>query len=235
MSAIDSLLIFNEAYVFNSAAATSVTSAIIDLLGDQPSSVSYTGSTGYGASTPLGSYGYGAGYKGIFFLITAPTLFTTITSIAASLQTSDTYSGTLATGTLTYPETLWTGQTQTITKSVFGGTANIAAYAAGTTYSAGQVVVSSSVYYISLVNSNTGNTPASSPTQWAVLPAAAYSVGAHYPYQPYFVPFNRVKRYLQVVYTIVGPSSSEVGSLTARLSEQLEALNWANYPVAQVL
>ena len=232
MSAIDNLLTFNENYVFNSASATSVTSAIIDLQGDQPSSVSYTGSTGYGASTPLGAYGYGAGYKGVFFLITAPVLFTTITSIAAALQTSDTYSGTLATGTLTNPETLWTGQTQTIANSAIGLQG---AYAGGTTYAAGQVVTYSSIVYISLVSSNTGNTPSSSPSKWAVLPAAAYSAGAHYPYQPYFLPFNRCKRYLQVAYTVAGPSPSEAGSLTARLSEELEALNWANYPVVQVL
>lgn len=42
----------------------------------------------------------------------------------------------------------------------------IAAYAAGTTYAIGDLVLSVSVVYESLVNSNTGNTPASSPTQW---------------------------------------------------------------------
>ena len=40
------------------------------------------------------------------------------------------------------------------------------AYAGGTTYAAGQTVVSVGIYYISLVNSNTGNTPATSPTFW---------------------------------------------------------------------
>ena len=238
MSAIDNLLQFNENTVFNSSSATSVTSAIIDLQGDQAGSLSYSGSTGYGANTPSGAYGYGAGYRGLFFIITAPVLFTTITSITAALQTSDSYTGTLATGTLTGltgsagPEIIWQGQTQTIANSAIGAQG---AYGAGTTYVIGNVVTSSSIVYISLVGSNTGNTPASSPTKWSPLPAAAYSVGAQYPYQPYFLPYNRVKRYLQVVYTVVSPSPSEVGSLTARLTNTLEAINFAAYPVSQVL
>lgn len=41
-----------------------------------------------------------------------------------------------------------------------------AAYAAGTTYATGNKVISAGRVYRSLVDSNTGNTPASSPTQW---------------------------------------------------------------------
>lgn len=40
------------------------------------------------------------------------------------------------------------------------------AYAAGTTYAKADLVSYSGAYYVSLVNSNTGNTPSSSPSQW---------------------------------------------------------------------
>lgn len=43
---------------------------------------------------------------------------------------------------------------------------NIAAYNPSTSYSAGQNVKSGGLYYKSLVGSNVGNNPASSPTQW---------------------------------------------------------------------
>jgi len=52
------------------------------------------------------------------------------------------------------------------------GAANfVGDYSAGTTYSQGQCVLSSSVRYVSRVNSNIGNTPASSPTQWLNITA----------------------------------------------------------------
>ena len=41
-------------------------------------------------------------------------------------------------------------------------------YAAGTTYAAGDLITSSSIMYESLVSSNKGHTPASSPTYWLV-------------------------------------------------------------------
>ncbi|MBL7738714.1 MAG: hypothetical protein JNK14_05805 [Chitinophagaceae bacterium] len=44
----------------------------------------------------------------------------------------------------------------------------ISAYAAGTTYAKGDLVLSSGIVYESKVNSNVGNTPDSSPTQWLV-------------------------------------------------------------------
>jgi len=47
-------------------------------------------------------------------------------------------------------------------------------YAAGTTYSLGQVAVSGGTIYRSLVDGNIGNTPSTSPTQWA-----AYAGGAN--------------------------------------------------------
>lgn len=45
-------------------------------------------------------------------------------------------------------------------------------YAGGTTYAAGDVVSSSDVLYTSLQASNTGNTPASSPTYWKAILAS---------------------------------------------------------------
>jgi hypothetical protein len=46
------------------------------------------------------------------------------------------------------------------------------AYSAGATYATGQAVSSAGASYISLINSNVGNNPASSPTQWGLLAAA---------------------------------------------------------------
>lgn len=45
----------------------------------------------------------------------------------------------------------------------------LSAYAGGTTYSKGDLVTSGGTTYFSRVNSNTGNTPASSPTQWGAF------------------------------------------------------------------
>jgi len=43
---------------------------------------------------------------------------------------------------------------------------DIGDYAAGTTYSINEIVLDSSIYYVSLQDSNTGNTPASKPLYW---------------------------------------------------------------------
>lgn len=51
------------------------------------------------------------------------------------------------------------------------GCSSTVAYSSGTTYSIGQCVISSGIIYISIVNSNLGNTPASSPTDWSGLAA----------------------------------------------------------------
>ena len=45
-------------------------------------------------------------------------------------------------------------------------------YAGGTTYTKGQSVLYSSKFYLSLVDSNTGNTPDSSPSQWVEIVGA---------------------------------------------------------------
>ena len=55
------------------------------------------------------------------------------------------------------------------TNTILVGNAFQGTYSAGTTYSLGQSVLSAGKYYVSLVNSNTGNTPASSPSQWSEL------------------------------------------------------------------
>ena len=49
------------------------------------------------------------------------------------------------------------------------------AYAAGTTYDEGDYVTSGGKYYISLLGSNTGNTPASSATYWEEIEAAVWT------------------------------------------------------------
>jgi len=64
--------------------------------------------------------------------------------------------------TVTYP-ILWSGQQYKICDWNLTPTA----YNAGFTYSVGALVTSASITYISRVAGNMGNTPASSPTQWA--------------------------------------------------------------------
>ena len=58
---------------------------------------------------------------------------------------------------------LWSGQQYRICNWNLTPTA----FNAGTTYGIGDLVTSVSITYVSRVNSNVGNTPASSPTQWA--------------------------------------------------------------------
>lgn len=57
-------------------------------------------------------------------------------------------------------------------KSILVGNNFKGTYSAGTTYLVGESVLSSSKYYVSLVNANTGNTPASSPVQWSEIAGA---------------------------------------------------------------
>lgn len=57
-------------------------------------------------------------------------------------------------------------------KSIAVGNDFQGTYSAGTTYTTGQSVVYSDVYYLSLVDSNTGNTPDSSPSQWQEIPTS---------------------------------------------------------------
>lgn len=59
------------------------------------------------------------------------------------------------------------------TKTISVGNAFQGAYSAGTTYTTGQSVLYSDLFYLSLVDSNTGNTPDSSPSQWVEIVGAA--------------------------------------------------------------
>ena len=50
-------------------------------------------------------------------------------------------------------------------------------YSAGTTYTTGQSVLYSELFYLSLVDSNTGNTPDTSPSQWVQIVGSAAGGG----------------------------------------------------------
>ncbi len=70
-----------------------------------------------------------------------------------------------------------------------------AAYASGTTYAAGAVVTYNSLPYLSLVGSNVGNTPSSSPADWAVQA---------WPLTQTFVPWNVNTQYAQGTFISYG-------------------------------
>jgi hypothetical protein len=57
--------------------------------------------------------------------------------------------------------------------TVRNGMSYVGAYSGSSTYAKGDTVSSSGIYYVSLVGSNIGNTPASSPTQWGSLGSSA--------------------------------------------------------------
>lgn len=63
------------------------------------------------------------------------------------------------------------------TKTVSIGNDFQGTYSAGTTYTTGQSVLYNSKFYLSLVDSNTGNTPDSSPSQWVEIVGAVSSGG----------------------------------------------------------
>ena len=63
------------------------------------------------------------------------------------------------------------------TKTVSVGNAFQGTYSAGTTYTTGQSVLYSDLFYLSLVDSNTGNTPDSSPSQWVEIAGSAAGGG----------------------------------------------------------
>ena len=104
----------------------------------------YVLTPGFNPNNPLQS-GF-AGTYGIFTL--APAVFADgpyLDPVAGSLATPSAKTG-IITFTITF-----------------------AAYAGGTTYPAGVTVTSSGLDYISLVDGNVGNTPASSPTYWSLV------------------------------------------------------------------
>lgn len=63
------------------------------------------------------------------------------------------------------------------TKTISVGNDFQGAYSAGTTYTTGQSVLYSDVFYLSLVDSNTGNTPDSSPSEWVEIVGSAAGGG----------------------------------------------------------
>jgi len=62
--------------------------------------------------------------------------------------------------------------------TVRNGMSYVGAYSGASTYAKGDTVSSSGIYYVSLVGSNVGNTPASSPTQWGALGSSGTSITA---------------------------------------------------------
>ena len=63
------------------------------------------------------------------------------------------------------------------TKTISVGNDFQGAYSAGTTYTTGQSVLYADLFYLSLVDSNTGNTPDSSPSQWVQIVGSAAGGG----------------------------------------------------------
>jgi hypothetical protein len=60
--------------------------------------------------------------------------------------------------------------------TVRNGMSYVGAYSGSNTYAVGDTVSSSGIYYVSLLGSNIGHTPASSPTQWGTLGATVSSL-----------------------------------------------------------
>lgn len=68
----------------------------------------------------------------------------------------------------------------------------------------------------------------------ASIPAANSWFTAGTQVVPFILPPSGVKRYVQVTYTVVGPSSSEVGAITSYLSTETQSLQRFTYPVASI-
>jgi hypothetical protein len=51
---------------------------------------------------------------------------------------------------------------------------------------------------------------------------------------PTIIPIKGCKRYVDVLVTTVGPSTSEVGTITALLQESIEALQFISYPITSI-
>ena len=52
--------------------------------------------------------------------------------------------------------------------------------------------------------------------------------------QPTYVPVYGCKRYVQILFTVVGPSTAEVGTCTAVLTESVDALQYVTYPISAI-
>lgn len=118
------------------------------------------------AQTGNASGNFGDGNYGIGLYGSGPLTGTPIECDVSTVDVFGTYLVALSTSDhILY---VWDGNPSDV---AVVATASIPTYAGGTTYNQGDQVVSSSIYYQSLVSSNTGNTPATSPTFWAVIPA----------------------------------------------------------------
>ena len=110
--------------------------------------------------------------------------FPTITDLPSApqrTQTPDAFATTADTFVAALPDLVTevnTAGAYIDTKTISVGNAFQGTYSAGTTYTTGQSVLYSSKFYLSLVDSNTGNTPDSSPSQWVeIVGAVTAAVG----------------------------------------------------------
>lgn len=89
-------------------------------------------------------------------------------------------------------------------------------YASGTTYYAGELVVSSAVYYVSIVNAQVGHTPASSATYWLPLSTVPTAYNLFIP-GPLNITQNGTSRSIYVLpngYLRMAPQDPKVAGTT---------------------
>ena len=111
--------------------------------------------------------------------------------------------------------------------------AGTAPYGAGVTYNAGDFAPNLGVLYQSRVGSNTGNTPASSPTQWMPM-AAAWAIGTTYN-KNQTVIYNSVL-YQSTVASNLGHTPGTDGNWTATVTNQAYGSNqWLQLPTTTVI
>ena len=106
--------------------------------------------------------------------MTFPTI-TDLPSAPQRTQTPDAFATTADTFVAALPDLVTevnTAGAYIDTKTVSVGNAFQGTYSAGTTYTTGQSVLYSDLFYLSLVDSNTGNTPDTSPSQWVGIVGA---------------------------------------------------------------
>ena len=106
--------------------------------------------------------------------MTFPTI-TDLPSAPQRTQTPDAFATTADTFVAALPDLVTevnTAGAYIDTKTISVGNAFQVTYSAGTTYTTGQSVLYGSKFYLSLVDSNTGNTPDSSPSQWVEIVGA---------------------------------------------------------------
>ena len=162
MPKLDNTDILFEGQVIN-ASGTTTYSNIIDVAGSDS------------VTTNAASWGFGAG-KPKYIVVYTPIAFTTVTSVQVQLQTSDAYTSTALSGTVT---TIWDST--------------------------------------------------------AIAIASLATAGGVFPGTPFIIPVKGCKQYIQLLVTTVGPSTSEVGSLTSYVTDDVQSLQVPTYgssPVA---